>query len=371
MNDFSSRYVNALQAGLHQGMALDTQRHQNALAPLRQQLLQSQVDNSRAAGARSAKEFEMRVAQHAASLDAAQAAQQAEVIRQGIFAASAAATPEQWDATALQFDQPDLVGQFAQKDALLAQYMTAAQILERQAGSEPPAGFRNLELRAEAAGLQKGSPAYAEFMRTGGSTGQFFEFETADGTRFASGFGGAGSSKTSPARAAKDQMTNDIPAGGQEAFGLQGAAKGALNTVSDFFGFGEVFENAAEQTRFFQNLEEGLLVNLSQAYGRQPAQALMERLRNLVPNAATLEGPDRAFGELQQMQRRFQRELAVLDQQLNQRMSQSDRADVRARRFGLQSALMTIDEAMTRLSPPTPQADQRQIDLMNRLLEGQ
>ncbi len=161
MNDFSTRYINALQAGLHQGMALETRRHENALAPLREQLLQSQVDNSRAAGARSAKEFEMRVAQHAASLDAAQAAKDAEEIRKGIFAASTAATPEQWDDVARRFGQPALVGQFGQKDALLSQFMTAAQILERQAGAAPLSSLGRIQADIDAGLLPEGTPLRA------------------------------------------------------------------------------------------------------------------------------------------------------------------------------------------------------------------
>lgn len=141
------------------------------------------------------------------------------------------------------------------------------------------------------------------------------------------------------------------PEGGEEAFGFEGAAKNLANTVSDLFGYGEVFENAAEQTRFFKALEEDMLVGLSQAYGRQPAQALMERLRSLVPNAGTIEGPDRAFGELQALEQRFLRDLRTWEGQMQGRMSQNDRADIRGKILGVKSTLAAIQEAKQRLRP--------------------
>ena len=85
------------------------------------------------------KEFEMRVQQHAAGLTAQQAAAEADQIKQGVFAASGAQSPEQWDQIVTGLGQPELVGQFQNKDPLLRQYMTAAQILESQQGPQDPA----------------------------------------------------------------------------------------------------------------------------------------------------------------------------------------------------------------------------------------
>ncbi|MDP5216695.1 hypothetical protein Q5Y75_05650 [Ruegeria sp. 2205SS24-7] len=115
--------------------------------------------------ARMAKQFDLDVQKYAASLDAAQAAKEAEQIRQGVFAASSAQTPEQWDAIATQFGAQDLVGQFENKDAWLNRYATAADILESQAGPKPMSGPGKVQADIDAGILPEGTP-----LRTGGTS---------------------------------------------------------------------------------------------------------------------------------------------------------------------------------------------------------
>lgn len=83
------------------------------------------------------KEFLMGVQQQAAQMDAAQRAAAAQEVQQGVFAASAAQTPQEWDEIVTRMGQTDLVGQFGQKESILRTYMTAAQILERDKGPDP------------------------------------------------------------------------------------------------------------------------------------------------------------------------------------------------------------------------------------------
>jgi hypothetical protein len=144
------------------------------------------------------------------------------------------------------------------------------------------------------------------------------------------------------------------PGGASEAFGLEGLVKRGVNAVTDFVSGSEAFPNAAEQMRFFKNLEEDMLVGLSQAYGRQPAQQLMERLRLLLPNAGTLEGSGAAIGELRQMEARFKSDLAALEERANGRirMTASDRNDLQARISGLTGTIARIEEAIQRFAPP-------------------
>jgi hypothetical protein len=115
--------------------------------------------------------FALQMQDRAAAMTAQQRAAEAEEIKRGVFAASAAQTPEQWDQTVTQFGQPDLVGRFAEKDMLLSQYMTAAQILEanKPESSSVPAAIQELDLRAKAAGLTEGTPEYQSFMLNGGA----------------------------------------------------------------------------------------------------------------------------------------------------------------------------------------------------------
>jgi len=148
----------------------------------------------------------------------------------------------------------------------------------------------------------------------------------------------------------------EIPSGGDAAFGLKGLGANIANTLTDAVGFGEVMPEAAEHTRFFKNIEEDLLVGLSQAYGRQPAQALMERIRSLIPQAGTLEGADRARGELEQLERRFARDLALTERQMERRMAPDSRAEAEQRLAGINSTLSIISEARQRLGDPATSA---------------
>lgn len=83
------------------------------------------------------EQIAMKMAEYKRGLSAEQAAAEAEQIKRGVFMASGAQTPEEWDSVARQLGQEHLVGQFEQKDILLRQYMTAAQILEANEGSQP------------------------------------------------------------------------------------------------------------------------------------------------------------------------------------------------------------------------------------------
>lgn len=91
--------------------------------------------DQRNAGMRE-KEFDMRVKEYAAGLSAQERAAQAERIKTGVLSASAAQSPQQWDQIVTQMGQTDLVGQFENKDALLRQYMTVAQVLEADKGPD-------------------------------------------------------------------------------------------------------------------------------------------------------------------------------------------------------------------------------------------
>ena len=105
----------------------------------------------------------------AMQMSAAERADQQQRLERGLAALTTAQTPEQWDMIAQQLQQPELVGQFAQKDMLFAQAVGLAEALKMAQGPEQTTGFQTLHQRAEAAGLQPGTPGYQQFMAEGGS----------------------------------------------------------------------------------------------------------------------------------------------------------------------------------------------------------
>lgn len=133
-----------------------------------QQSIASQGIAERGADMRE-QEFGMRVKEYAAGLSAQERAAEAEKIKTGVFSASAATSPEQWDQIVTQMGQPDLAGQFANKDALLRQYMTAAQILEADKGTQPnykEIDGQYVDMNNPAAGAQ-GIPGYTSPPKSG------------------------------------------------------------------------------------------------------------------------------------------------------------------------------------------------------------
>lgn len=121
--------LNAL-AGIDPNAALGVQGAQLGMDATRQNMAFGQEEMQM-----KRDQIKQAAAEHAATLTAEQRAAEAAQIETGIKAASTAQTPEQWDAIVTQFGQPDLVGQFGMKDALLASYADVASILK---GQEPP-----------------------------------------------------------------------------------------------------------------------------------------------------------------------------------------------------------------------------------------
>lgn len=111
------------------------------------------------------------IADRVAAMDAAEKAANAQQLEMGIKMISGAQTPQEWDALAQQY-APNLVGQFAQKDALVRRFMDMKDIVEMDAGPKQTPAMQTLEQRAAAAGLQPGTEAYNQFMVNGGKPPQ-------------------------------------------------------------------------------------------------------------------------------------------------------------------------------------------------------
>lgn len=75
-------------------------------------------------------EAAQRAADHAASLTEAQRKETAAKIEQGVAAGMAAKSPQEWDALMQQFGAPDLVGQFANRQAIAYSYMGVADAMK-------------------------------------------------------------------------------------------------------------------------------------------------------------------------------------------------------------------------------------------------
>ena len=155
--------VNAL-AGLDPSMVLNAQ---NAQSTMREREAAGQRDEQRL---RLAFEASHRQGlQLSMQMSAQQRAQEAAQLDQALAAATTAQSPEEWDRIMSGFGEQgqQFVGQFERRGELIAGAMGLAEALKMQQGPEAPAAFRTLEMRAEAANLQPGTPEHRQFMLEG------------------------------------------------------------------------------------------------------------------------------------------------------------------------------------------------------------
>lgn len=107
------------------------------------------------------REEQRAIEAHAASMSAAEAEAARRDIESDVAILMTAQSSQQWDAYAQQTGNPDMVGRFADREAVIAPYIGLKEVLDRQAPmpDNTPAGIRSLDIRAERAGLVPGSPS--------------------------------------------------------------------------------------------------------------------------------------------------------------------------------------------------------------------
>ena len=120
-------------AGLDPGAAMDIQAQQQNMSIQREKM-----EMLRAEGQRAAQRLQMQMS--AADLEREQGK-----LKQGIAAAMTAQSPEEWDAIASQFGAEDLVGQFGNRDAIVAFYSGLDSTLDRMKGAKQPTSVQEFE----------------------------------------------------------------------------------------------------------------------------------------------------------------------------------------------------------------------------------
>lgn len=112
------------------------------------------------------------IAEAAAQMDAAEKAAAAEATRRQVQQFVAAPSPEVWDQLVTQAGKPELRGQWANRQVIAAEYVSSVEealALSQKPAENLPDSVIALQFRAKAAGLQEGTPEYADFMERGGT----------------------------------------------------------------------------------------------------------------------------------------------------------------------------------------------------------
>jgi len=131
---FGTAGLNAAQGV--QGNQLNMDQTRLGMDAMRQNMAQSVAQEGRLD-----RQEQMQIQQYAASLSADQAAQAQQKIAAGMPVLATAQDPQSWDQIAQQLGQPDLVGQFGQRDRVFAQFQTLGDVLASQQAPTAQSGI--------------------------------------------------------------------------------------------------------------------------------------------------------------------------------------------------------------------------------------
>lgn len=134
--------------------------------------------------------------------------------------------------------------------------------------------------------------------------------------------------------------------GAGDAFGLEGAAKGALNTIGGAVGVTPYPDVQSAQSDFAV-LRESLTQDISGAYnGRVPA-FLQKNIQELTPQSGNVfESTDKAQSKLKALQRSLEGELQSAESSLRRRMTPTARQELETQINSIQTALGRIGRAL-------------------------
>lgn len=161
------------------------------------------------------QEFDLRMQEYKKGIGAEQAAQEAARIKQAVSAASAAQTPQEWDAIVSQYGEAgqQFVGRFAERESIIRGLLDISDALARDAVPEPADEYGRYVQEERAAGREPLSRI--EYGRAKQKT-QRIEVGADGSVKLSEGFGGEGDVKFTEAQG-KDNVYSTRARGALEA----------------------------------------------------------------------------------------------------------------------------------------------------------
>lgn len=133
----------------------------------------------------------------------------------------------------------------------------------------------------------------------------------------------------------------------EQAGGLGGFVRGALNTGADIVGADMPFPETEQAQRDFATFGEGIVNAFASAYGRQPPSWLLQNIADLAPRPGLTEGPERSQQKLSALGRELQtRRDNIAGQLNNRRMRPNTRNDLEGQLAGVNAAISQISQAL-------------------------
>lgn len=146
--------------------------------------------------------------------------------------------------------------------------------------------------------------------------------------------------QASPAPASLPPLSN-----AEDAFGVEGMAKGTINSVADTFGLQVPFEGVQRTMSDFKVLRESLIRDISSGYNRPPSW-LLQNIRDLTPAVGGPQGAQSAQSQLRALRDSMTDEMATTQRQMARRMSPKGRETLEQQAAGLNNAIAKIDAAL-------------------------
>ena len=188
--------LGAMDAGMQMGHRQNEMQRQNALAQAMQehgpglvqgdqraaselaqfdpqmvagvQNTQNQMEDRQARLAMAREQAGQQMAQRAQQMSQAELEAERQNMERGLAMGTKASNEEEWDAAMRSVGADDMIGQFENREMLIAGAMGIMDALDH---GQPTTAVQSLQQRAAAAGLEPGTPEYQEFMREGGGAG--------------------------------------------------------------------------------------------------------------------------------------------------------------------------------------------------------
>lgn len=371
---------NALNALAQQNpmATLGVQESRLGMDSTRQQMRirEEQLGLARAAGGRAAATFAN--GQHAAEAQAALAETQ-----QAIAAASAATTPEQWDSVLTQLGQPDMVGQFEDRQSIIAQHTAMsesfAEAIEFAQGggqdvSAPEAAIARLEetglTRQEAIAIHDGRvrssrdpvTGEAQAIDLGGlyTPPQGQQPIPAQAQTLPSVFNQPQPSPQTmpitpqPSPQPSPQIETGTMPGDIDfstATGAAGLARNVANTLVGAIGLDPAFPENETATTAMQNLATRTVIDIQGAVAGRPSNFLLEMLQQLTitPNRITT-GSGRARAVAEQTVSVLQEGIRLNEDMANQRIRPQEQSAALQNIARLESLLADYERLLGGLS---------------------
>ena len=131
----------------------------------------------------------------------------------------------------------------------------------------------------------------------------------------------------------------------ENVFGVEGMAKGAINSVADTFGLQVPFEDVQRTMADFKVLRESLIRDISSGYNRPPSW-LLQNIRDLTPAVGGMQGAQSAQSQLRALRDSMADEVTTAQRQMSRKMSPKGRETLEQQTAGLSSAIAKIDAAL-------------------------